>query len=270
MLPIHPIHRNLQPPPQPYPRGARHSSAPKGQPRTSPGQARNGRRPGVMPPQKSSPLPFDGRGAGVRAPGTPSARTPPALRPKSAEPQEWITRSPSPRPSPPGEGEARARGGCWAWRRAYAGGAEPQEWITRSPSPQPSPRGEGEVGAVWVGVGHRGGPTPAERNRKNGLHARPHPGPLPQERGRRARRLWKTTRPGVLSPSGRKGSNATDATEAIELSNSARKFSLSPGERAGVRVSLPLTFPRLQHAVGASLLLTFGDPPSHPIGEGQG
>jgi hypothetical protein len=65
-----------------------------------------------------------------------------------------------------------------------------------------------------VGIGHRGGPTPAERNRKSGLDARPHPSPLPLERGRRSRRLWKPTRPGVGAPSGRKGSNATDATEA--------------------------------------------------------
>jgi len=106
--------------------------------------------------------------------------------------------------------------------------------------------------------GCRGEPTPAERNRKNGLHARPHPGPLPQERERRSRRLWKTTRPGVGAPSGWKGSNATDATEAIELSNNVRKFSLSPGERAGVRASLPLTLPRLHHALPASLVLTFG------------
>jgi len=51
----------------------------------------------------------------------------------------------------------------------------------------------------------------------------------PGERGRRSRRLWKPTRPGVGAASERKGSNATDATEAIELSNSARQFSLSPG-----------------------------------------
>jgi hypothetical protein len=79
--------------------------------------------------------------------------------------------------------------------------------------------------------------TPAPLSREEGegqKEVRPHPGPLPQERGRRSRRLWKTTRPGVRAPSGRKGSNATDATEAIELSNSVRKFSLSVGERAGV------------------------------------
>jgi len=85
--------------------------------------------------------------------------------------------------SPRRGGGARGLGGCWASRRAYAGGAEPQEWIARSPSPRPSPPGEGEARAVWAGVGHRGELTPAERNRKNGLHARPHPGPLPQERG---------------------------------------------------------------------------------------
>ena len=90
-------------------------------------------------------------------------------------------------------------------------------------------------------------------SRKNGLHARPppsavallrrtgHPGPLSQGEGGARRRLWKPTRPGVGAASERKGSNATDATEAIELSNSARKFSLSPGERAGVRANLFLT-----------------------------
>jgi len=62
----------------------------------------------------------------------------------------------------------------------------------------------------------------------------------PEERGRRSRRWRKTTRPGVGAPSGRKGNHATDATEAIELSNSARTLSLSPGVRAGVRASLLL------------------------------
>jgi hypothetical protein len=142
------------PPPIPlHPRGARHSSAPKGQPHTSPGQARNGRRPGVMPPQNSSPLPFDGRGAGVRAPGTPSARTPPALRPKSAEPQEWITRSPSPRPSPPGEGEARAAlvendaPGCslafWAEGQQCDGRNRGYRAFKQRPEVLPLPGGEG-------------------------------------------------------------------------------------------------------------------------------
>ena len=65
----------------------------------------------------------------------------------------------------------------------------------------------------------------------------------PRRRGRRSRRFWKPTRPGVGAPSGRKGSSPTDATEAIELSNSARKFSLSLGERAGVPRKLSgLTF----------------------------
>jgi len=41
------------------------------------------------------------------------------------------------------------------------------------------------------------------------FNARPHPGPLPRERGRRSRRLWKPTRPGVGAPSGRTGSYPT-------------------------------------------------------------
>jgi hypothetical protein len=131
-------------------------------------------------------------------------------------------------------------------QNVFSGGMLASELVAgETPVPQPTPneflRPSGFLAerAGEVGAGHRGEPTPAERNRKNGLHARPHPGPLPQERGRRSRRLWKPTRPGVRAPSGRKGSNATDATEAIELSSSARQFSLSLGERAGVRASRP-------------------------------
>jgi len=47
----------------------------------------------------------------------------------------------------------------------------------------------------------------------------------------------KATRPSIGGAFERKGNNATDGTEAVELSNGARN--LSPGERAGVRASLP-------------------------------
>ena len=126
------------------------------------------------------------------------------------------------------------------------------------PGPLPQERGR-RSRRLWKttrpGVGARSGGRAGTRRTQPRLSSfqtgqrevRPHPGPLPQERGRRSRRLWKTTSPGVGAPSGRKGSNATDATEAIELSNSARKFSLSLGERAGVRASLPLTRNRSNH-----------------------
>ena len=82
-----------------------------------------------------------------------------------------------------------ARGTCGKRRalvfaRLLGGGAATRRTQPRLSSFQTAP---GSSPSVWAGVGHRGEPTPAERNRKNGLHARPHPGPLPQERGRRAR-----------------------------------------------------------------------------------
>jgi hypothetical protein len=58
-----------------------------------------------------------------------------------------------------------------------------------------------------------------DRNLENGTEARPHPSPLPQERG-----------------------NAAKATKTFELSGNVRNLSLSPGERVGVRAGLPLTF----------------------------
>jgi hypothetical protein len=69
---------------------------------------------------------------------------------------------------------------------------------------------------------------------KNGLHARPHPGPLPQERG-----------------------NLTKAANVFELSDTVRTLALSPGERAGVRAGLPLTFPRVHHTLRANVRVSF-------------
>jgi len=103
------------------------------------------------------------------------------------------------------------------------------------------------------------------------FNARPHPGPLPQERGRHSPRWWKPTPQGVGAVLERRSSNATDATKAIDFSTTARRFSLSPGERAGVRASLPLTFPRVHYTLWASVRLTFGgtDYPGPSI-SGQG
>jgi hypothetical protein len=68
----------------------------------------------------------------------------------------------------------------------------------------------------------------------SGFYDRPHPSPLPQERG-----------------------NAAKATQTFELSSNVRNLSLSPGERVGVRAGLPLTLPRVHHTPSANVLLSF-------------
>jgi hypothetical protein len=55
---------------------------------------------------------------------------------------------------------------------------------------------------------------------------------------RHAGRLRKTTPLGVVAAFEPKGDNATKPTKALDLSASGRRFSLSPGERAGVRASV--------------------------------
>jgi len=99
--------------------------------------------------------------------------------------------------------------------------------------------------------GHRMSACVSREEGEGQKEVRPHPGPLPQERGRRSRRLWKTTRPGVRAPSGRKGSNATDATEAIELSN----ISGSGGEHISV----------YQRRLAVSVKAFIRPPPGSPI-----
>src|ERR1035441_10249616 len=75
----------------------------------------------------------------------------------------------------------------------------------------------------------------------SGLKARPHPGPLPQEREDRSERLWPAADLGGGAAFARKRNNAPNATSAFELTGAARMLSLSSGERAGVRASVPLT-----------------------------
>jgi hypothetical protein len=75
----------------------------------------------------------------------------------------------------------------------------------------------------------------------SGLKARPHPGPLPQEREDRSRRWWINVALASGAAIARRRSNPTNATTAFELTGAARQLSLSSGERAGVRASVPLT-----------------------------
>jgi hypothetical protein len=68
----------------------------------------------------------------------------------------------------------------------------------------------------------------------SGLKARPHPGPLPQEREDRSERLWPAADLGGGAAFARQRNNAPNATSAFELMGAARMLSLSSEERAGV------------------------------------
>src|SRR2546421_6252483 len=74
------------------------------------------------------------------------------------------------------------------------------------------------------------------------MNARPHPGPLPQERVNR----WPLFRDqrgiGARTHFRASLSEAAIATAPENFSNAAAVLSLSPGERAGVRASVPLIF----------------------------
>jgi hypothetical protein len=70
--------------------------------------------------------------------------------------------------------------------------------------------------------------------------ARPHSGPLPQERGNRSQRFGEAGATACRTAFSTNDEGAAMAPKANELSSTGRKLSLSPGERAGVRASLPL------------------------------
>jgi hypothetical protein len=102
----------------------------------------------------------------------------------------------------------------------------------------------------------------------SGFYARPHPGPLPpafamsygsagRERGNGSQPSWKTTPLGGGAVFERRPTNATSATQAFELSGTARNLSLSPGERAGVRASVPLALLGVHYTLRASVPLAF-------------
>ena len=79
----------------------------------------------------------------------------------------------------------------------------------------------------------------------------------PGEREKLWQPSWNTTRLGhraVLEP---KPNHATSAIRASELSSTVRNLPLSPGERAGVRASVPLALPRVHQTLRASLPLAF-------------
>jgi hypothetical protein len=74
------------------------------------------------------------------------------------------------------------------------------------------------------------------------MNARPHPGPLPQERENHLPASGKAT---VLGPSisfHAKKKAAAIATAANEFWSDVERLSLSPGERVGVRASVTTLF----------------------------
>ena len=72
----------------------------------------------------------------------------------------------------------------------------------------------------------------------SGEMARPHPGPLPQERENDSPRAGESAAPGKSTDSSGKIAKARSKPEAAEFRGSAAMLSLSPGERAGVRASV--------------------------------
>jgi len=126
-----------------------------------------------------------------------------------------------------------------------------------SPVSQPPPHeflGPGGLlapGAGESGVGHGQKPMTLARNFKNGLHARPHPNPLPQER-----------------------EEASNAASAPQPSTAVQRLSLSLGERAGVRASVSLNSkPQTNYApieTHAAEILNAGHPFPLSLGERAG
>jgi hypothetical protein len=70
------------------------------------------------------------------------------------------------------------------------------------------------------------------------MDARPHPGPLPQERGNRELRFAVVKACGGTTAREFAGTNAALETSAGEFAGNASAFTLFPGERAGVRAGV--------------------------------
>ncbi len=74
------------------------------------------------------------------------------------------------------------------------------------------------------------------------IYSRPHPGPLPRERGNHSPAFKGTRAMGCSVTSGTNNRGTVVATGAILFARGARSFSLSRGERAGVRASVTTKF----------------------------
>ena len=86
-------------------------------------------------------------------------------------------------------------------------------------------------------------------------YARPHPGPLPQERENRPPISRDADAFALLSASGINEQDAATVGRMHESFNAAGSPSLSPGERAGVRASVSQILPKLTFALLAALAL---------------
>ena len=103
-------------------------------------------------------------------------------------------------------------------------------------------------GAGAVDVSHESSVTACGLCGKNGLDVRPHPGPLPQERGNRSPRFVGAGAPGFRVAVSANEPQAETARAASEYHQSADACSLSPGERARVRAGVPTDFKTNQPA----------------------
>jgi len=98
------------------------------------------------------------------------------------------------------------------------------------------------------GVGHGGGHTAAERNRENGLHARPHPGPLPRGEG-------EARSPSPRPSPPRRGGGTLALTPALSPRRGGGTLALTPAS-AEATAGRPALSPPPSVPLGAGLLRT--------------
>jgi len=91
--------------------------------------------------------------------------------------------------------------------------------------------------------------TGSTLEKSNGVYARPHPGPLPQERENHSPVTGDSEMTGSLALFGANDGKAVTAMTTTKFFGNAHSFPLSPGERAGVRASVTTNFPasRITH-----------------------
>jgi len=91
--------------------------------------------------------------------------------------------------------------------------------------------------------------TNAETEEMCGIDARPHPGPLPEERENRPPLFGETDVSGDRACLGANVRQTVTANTTTEFPNAAASFPLSLGERDGVRASVTTDFPpsRITH-----------------------
>ena len=133
--------------------------------------------------------------------------------------------------------------------RVFADRMLSAEFVTAESSPaQPAPHElfcPGRLlpeNASQVGVGHGRHDSDVAPMKKNGVNARPHPGPLPQERVNHPPLSDDTDAHSGPPSRPAQAKEAAIATVGENFPCDAAAFSLSPGERAGVRGSVNSDF----------------------------